>query len=427
MSQIIDIRTLESILTDQKEELSVRRSKNYCRRAEQKLIDLASPQAQAVIGVRRSGKSTLCFQALESAGVNYGYVDFDDERLKDIEASQLNDVLQVLYKINGVMTHLFLDEIQNVDGWYLFVNRMLRNDIRVVITGSNAKLLSGELATHLTGRAKEIHLFPFSFREYCIMKNVDTEGLGTKQKAFRSAAFDRYMQDGGFPELLSIEDSRTYINDLVHNILQRDIEQRYSISYKTAFEQMAQHLLNISPAKVVSKELAEIFHIKSEHTAKNYVGYLKQAYLLLGVSKYSAKSKLRVTQEKLYAVDVALMNKRQDAMAAENMGWRLETIVMISLMRRCRMNGWDLYYLDERSSECDFVVCDGSNALQAIQVSFDISNQKTFNREVKGLMAAAKRCKCRELILLTDHEYGTHNVDGLKINIMPVSDWLLES
>ena len=166
----IDKRTLEFILTDQKEELEAKHKKKLCERKEEQLIDLDSPQAQVVIGVRRSGKSTLCFQALHHAGVKFAYVDFDDERLEGIQANQLNELLEVLYIIYGDFSHLFLDEIQNVKGWHLFVNRMLRKDLHIVITGSNAKLLSGELATHLTGRAKEIHLYPFAFEEFCDMK-----------------------------------------------------------------------------------------------------------------------------------------------------------------------------------------------------------------------------------------------------------------
>ena len=130
---MIDKRTLETILTDQKEELATRSQETLCHRHEETLIDMNSSQAQVVIGVRRSGKSTLCYQAIQSSGCMYAYVDFDDERLADIDASQLNDVLEVLYKIYGDFSCLFLDEIQNVEGWHLFVNRMLRRKIHVVI------------------------------------------------------------------------------------------------------------------------------------------------------------------------------------------------------------------------------------------------------------------------------------------------------
>lgn len=420
---VIDKRTLEVILTDQQEELEARCKDYLCHREEEKLIDLKSPQAQVVIGVRRSGKSTLCFQALESADVKYAYADFDDERLQGIDAGQLNELLEVLYKIYGDFEYLFLDEIQDVDGWHLFVNRMLRKKMHVVITGSNAKLLSSELATHLAGRAKEIHLYPFSFAEYCAMKGIDTERQSTKAEGIRRAAFDEYMKHGGFPELLSISDKRAYVSALVDNILKRDIEQRYNISYKAAFEQLAQHLLNVSPTSIVTTDLADTFHIKSEHTVKNYLAYLRQAFILIGIRKYTAKSKVRVTQEKVYAVDVALMNQRADAFAGDNLGWRLETVVLLHLMKRCKQNGWDLYYLKERSGECDFIVCSGKTVMQAIQVSYDTAAEKTRKREINGLLLANRQTQCEDLLLLTDHEYGDMVKDGHRITIRPVYDW----
>ena len=420
---VIDKRTLEVILTDQQEELEARCKDYLCHREEEKLIDLKSPQAQVVIGVRRSGKSTLCFQALESADVKYAYADFDDERLQGIDSGQLNELLEVLYKIYGDFEYLFLDEIQDVDGWHLFVNRMLRKKMHVVITGSNAKLLSSELATHLAGRAKEIHLYPFSFAEYCAMKGIDTERQSTKAEGIRRAAFDEYMKHGGFPELLSISDKRAYVSALVDNILKRDIEQRYNISYKAAFEQLAQHLLNVSPTSIVTTDLADTFHIKSEHTVKNYLAYLRQAFILIGIRKYTAKSKVRVTQEKVYAVDVALMNQRADAFAGDNLGWRLKTVVLLHLMKRCKQNGWDLYYLKERSGECDFIVCSGKTVMQAIQVSYDTAAEKTRKREINGLLLANRQTQCEDLLLLTDHEYGDMVKDGHRITIRPVYDW----
>ena len=163
---VIDKRTLEVILSDQKVEKEIWSNENLCSRVEENLVDLNSPQAQVVVGVRRSGKSTLCLQTLADAGVEYAYVDFDDERLTGLGTNQLNDVLEVLYKIYGDFKYIFLDEIQNVDGWPLFVNRLLRIKIHVLLTGSNAKLLSSDLATHLTGRSSEIALYPFSFVDF---------------------------------------------------------------------------------------------------------------------------------------------------------------------------------------------------------------------------------------------------------------------
>ena len=424
--RLIAKKVLEYVLTEQQEELELRAEEELCHRKEEKRVDLKSTQAQCVIGVRRSGKSTMCYQALHEAGLKYAYADFDDERLEGMGSGQLNDVLEVLYKIYGDFNCLFLDEIQNVDGWHLFVNRMLRKKMKVVITGSNAKLLSGELATHLTGRNKEIALYPVSFMEYCKMKGVDMTRKTTKAEAFRRAAFDEYMKQGGFPELLSMEDGRAYVSTLVENILKRDIEQRYKIAYKAAFENMAHHLLNVSPTIVVIKDLAELFHFKSEHTARNYVNYLQEAYMLIGVQKYSQKSRVRSVQEKVYAVDVAMMSERENAFAGDNLGHRLETIVLVHLMRHCKMEGLDVYYMNERSGECDFVLCKDNKVLQAIQVSYDISSPKTRKREIRGILMAAKTSGCKNLLLLTDHEYEEIDEEGFHIKVQPVYDWSIE-
>lgn len=421
----MDKRILETILSDQAEELELKKKQKFCRRKEEDLIDPDSPQAQVVIGVRRSGKSTLCYNALIRKRVKFAYVNFDDERLINLTVTDLNDVLEVLYKINGDFNYLFIDEIQNIPEWYLFVNRLLRRQIHVIITGSNAKLLSGELATHLTGRHHTINLYPFSFSEYCEAKGIDTESMSTIAIARRRAVFDDYMRKGGFPELSRIRNKRDYIDELVRNILQRDIEQRFKVNHVTAFEEMSQHLLNIAPAIVVDKKLKEAFGFGSQHTAKNYVGYLKQAYLLVGLHKYSPKSLQRLTAEKVYPIDVALMNNRSDAFSGENLGWRLETIVYLELLRRYKSQGFDIYYVSERSGECDFVICEGRKAVVAIQVSYDISNGKTRKREISGLLLAAKKTGCKNLILLTDHSYEDIEAEDHRIAVRPVFDYLL--
>lgn len=422
----IDKRTLEVILNDQKNEIDNWSSEHLCLRNEESVVDLGSPQAQVVIGVRRSGKSTLCMQALTGANVQFAYADFDDERLARLSTNQLNDVLEVLYKIYGNFKYIFLDEIQNVEGWPLFVNRLLRTKTHVVLTGSNAKLLSNDLATHLTGRSAEIVLYPFSFAEYCVMNNISHDLRTTKGIAELRRMFDEYMVKGGFPELMFVKDEKKYITNLINNILKRDIEQRYKIAYPAQFEKMANHLLNIAPYTVSTSELANLFNFKSNHTVLNYIKYLKEAYILIGVQKYAQKSKQRTSGEKVYAIDVAFMNQRENAFAGDNLSWRLETIVLIQLVRKCRNEGWDVYYLNDRSGECDFIVCDGNKVLQCIQVSYDISADKTRKREINGLVLAHKKTKCQNLLLLTDHEYGNQGKDGLDIKIRPVYDWCME-
>ncbi len=424
---MVDKRIIEQVLSEQREELAEMREFKLCARKEEELVDLNSNLAQVVIGVRRSGKSTLCYNVLKSRSCNFAYVNFDDERFVDLQTSDLNTVLEVLYKIYGDFKYLFLDEIQNIEGWYLFVNRLLRQRMHIIVTGSNAKLLSGELATHLTGRNEQIELYPFSFAEWCQCKGVDVNSKTTKAEALKRVAFDEYLNQGGFPELLHKRNKTQYIGNLVNNILKRDIEQRHKIKYIEAFEQLTHHLLNISPVTIVESELATVLGLKSNHTINNYIGFLKEAYLILGVKRYSTKSRQRVRTEKVYPVDVALMDGRPNAFVGENLGWRLETVVYIELLRRNCQSGQDVYYYKSASGyEADFVVCKNNVVKEIYQVSYDISKEKTRKRELRGLLTASKETKCDNLFLVTDFHREQLIIDDKVIQIIPAYDWLLD-
>ena len=424
---MVDKRIIEQVLSEQKEEWADLDNIKLCSRKEEGLVDLESNLAQVVIGVRRSGKSTLCYNVLKPYRNELAYVNFDDERFQELTSNDLNTVLEVLYKTYGNFKYLFLDEIQNIEGWQLFVNRLLRLHIHIVITGSNAKLLSGELATHLTGRNEQIELFPFSFAEFCEAKSVDTQSKTTKAEAMRRAAFDEYLKQGGFPELLYKKSKVRYIDNLVSSILQRDIEQRYAIKYREAFEQLAHHLLNIAPVTVVERELAPVVGLKSNHTVSNYVAFLKQAYLLSGLRRYSVKSRQRIRGEKVYPIDVALMDSRVDALVGENLGWRLETVVYIELLRRTRPTERNLcYYKSADGYEADFMICKANRVEAIYQVCYDISKEKTRKRELRGLLAASKETGCNNLYLITDFQREELVLEGKTIQIIPAYEWLLE-
>ena len=165
-----------TIIRNQKEDLDNLLKADVLLREPMLNIDLNSPCAQLVIGVRRSGKSILCLTAFKSAGIPFGFVNFDDENLDGIKASDLDEILQAVYVVYGPVRHLFLDEIQDAPKWQLFVSRLLRKGLHIVISGSNARLLSSDLATHLTGRFVSTELFPFSFSEYRGSENDDGTG-----------------------------------------------------------------------------------------------------------------------------------------------------------------------------------------------------------------------------------------------------------
>lgn len=258
-----------------------------------------------------------------------------------------------------------------------------------------------------------------------MIKNLDYTDKSTKGDALLRRAFDEYLQSGGFPEVVTDgEDAEEYIDNLVENILNRDIVQRFKVRYKDAFRKIANHLMNNAPCELVYSTLQKDFNIKSDHTVQNYVSYMYQAYLLMQVNKYSSKSKERIRNSKCYTVDVALMNARKDAFAGDNLGWRLETAVYLELRRRYS-SGYDIYYMKENSFEADFVVCRRSTVIEIIQVSYDIDSQKTYKREINGLLQASKLTNCDNLKLITAYSENIVTEQGKKIEILPCYKWLV--
>ena len=417
------------ILSDQRDELLATDVSSFISRAEELDIELDSSLAQVVIGVRRSGKSTLCQKRILESGVKFAYVNFDDDRLFDLKTAQLDDVLQTLYRIYGDFTHLFLDEVQNVQGWPLFVNRLLRQKLHLLITGSNANLLSGELSTHLTGRYHEIRLFPFSFSEFCMVNNVALSGFSTKAQALRLRALDSYLMQGGFPELKANSDGREYVQSLLSAIVNKDICRRYNIRNNNVIWQLANVLLDRFGQEVFSHSLTDMFDVKSTHTIQKYISYLKSAFLLLGVPKYSFKSIERHTTEKLYAIDNAFISDRDNVLMSENLGWRLENVVAMELMRRCKTETESIYYLRKpKSYEVDFVVVERMKVKQLIQVTYDFKSPsaKLYSREIGGLLKGSAETGCNNLLLIMmTGDATTISVDGKEIKAVTASEWLV--
>ncbi len=421
---------LVSILQDQKQELAATRTKDWCTRKEEKLLDLDSPLAQVVIGVRRSGKSTLCLKAIQQSGLAFGYVNFDDEQLSKLRTEELNNVLDAVYKVYGDINHLFLDEVQNVPDWALFVNRLLRQGMHLLLTGSNANLLSGELATHLTGRYNQIELYPFSFAEYCTVRGVDTETQSTKAHALRYKALEDYMQQGGFPELRHLRNPHTYTLSLLNAILKKDICKRYSVRHQQTLSDLANGILENFCQEISYKQLSEQYQLGSVHTAKQYLHYLEEAYLVRTLPLYSFKNRDRQTQRKYYAVDPAFITNHEDMLQRPNLGWRLENIVAIELMRRMDSEIEQLYYYKKtRQFEVDFVRVRMGKIEELVQVTYDFSEPSTkqYNREVGGLVKGARLTGCRNLLLLIMiGQPKTIEQDGYTIRCVRATDWLLE-
>lgn len=425
---MIEEKIILQVLAEQKEYVENYKPENWVSRSEEQLFEFDSTLAQVVIGVRRSGKSTLCHKLLLEHKANYGYANFDDDRLARLQVEDLNTVLSCIYQIYGTdINYIFLDEIQDVDGWHLFVNRLLRTNLHVVVTGSNAKLLSGELATHLTGRYNEIRLFPFSFREYCAFHKVDMRGITTKAEADRKRAFMEYINNGGFPEMQNMRNKRGYVQSLMEAIVSKDIQQRFKIRNVDALRKIANHLINNVCQEVNYDSLSEMFGI-TDQTAKKYVDYLRQAFLVQLLMKHSFKSKERIRNVKAYIVDPGLQNNRENAFAAENIGWRLENVVYIELLRRCCSDFLDVFYYKStpRSKEVDFVVCNQNKAVELMQVAYDIDNERSFDRETSSLVKASAALHCDKLTLIAFSPTRDIEVGNKKIHVCSAIDWLLE-
>lgn len=420
----MNLQDLVKVLSDQKEEFQHFSKRSLCARMEESQLSLDSRLAQVVIGVRRSGKSTLCLKYFTDRKITPAYVNFDDDRLASLKTTDLDTLLEVLYRLYGDFHYLFMDEIQNVKQWHLFVNRLLRQEIHIFLTGSNSKLLSGELATHLTGRHNKVELYPFSFSEYCAFRNVDTTSLSVKGQALRKAALTDYLTQGGFPELLNEKNRRSYIMALLDNIIRNDIAKRFKLRHVDVLYRMAAYLMDNFCQEFKADEVGKLFGI-TDHTAENYFHYLQEAFLLFSVRKFSFKSKSRIRNEKVYVVDPAFISERNDTFQTKNLGWRLENIVYIELLRRHRPNYTDVFYFKEKDSECDFVVAKAGKVIELVQVSYDISSPKTRRRELNGLIKAANKLHCNNLTLVTLDNQEDMEQDGFTIHIVSAANWLI--
>ena len=419
-----------NILSDQREELTNRHWKNIVTREEEKEINLNSPLAQVVIGVRRSGKSTLCSKVMLESGLPFGYINFDDDRLGKLTVDAFDTLLRALYQLNGDFNHLFLDEVQNIEGWELFVNRMLRQGMHMLITGSNANLLSGELATHLTGRYHQIELMPFSFQEYCSCKDVNTSSYTTKAIALRDKALNDYLFAGGFPELLLLSEAEQgdYVRSLVRTIVEKDIAKRYKLRYAQTLMDVANQVLDEFSQEHSFATVQKKHNLKSPNTAKKYLQYLQNAYLVLALPRFSLKSSERRSVHKYYAIDPAMIAKRDEALMTESLGLRLENMVAVELKRRAAIDEQIYYFRKVREYEVDFVRVKGTQVQELIQVTYDFTQPRTklYNREVGNLVKASNVLHCDNLTLVMMYGEQRDIVEvGKTIHCVLATDWLL--
>ena len=411
---------LKDIIVVQRRELEQRMRERYVERR------IAVPQRdnvliKVILGPRRSGKSFLAMHLVGSESL-YGYINFDDERLVDVE--NYDELIAAVDAVYGKPRRLLLDEIQNLPRWELFVNRLQRQGYRLYLTGSNAHLLSSELATHLTGRHTPIVLFPFSFAEYLSSLEANltqpemTEALRT------------YVEHGGMPEPLFHDIERiTYLRTLWDSIIYKDIVKRHRIRSVTGIEDLAGYLLSNITSEYSFNRLTEVTKCRSVHTVQKYISHLSEAFLFFSLQRFSVKVREQArANRKIYCIDNGFVTAR-GFQFRDNTGALFENLVAIILRKRQLEGKCEVFFWKgERQEEVDFVVKEGNRITELIQVCWDLRLPGTQNREVRSLVQASKALSCNNLLIITAATEGEEHIEwyGIRrrILLVPFTRWL---
>lgn len=418
---------LKEVITEQRKELEDIEKREriiqreFLGRAEK---FLKYPNILVITGVRRCGKSIFSYLLVK--GKKFGYINFDDERLVDIKTKDLNRILETFYELYGDIDYIILDEIQNVKKWELFVNR-LRRTKRVIITGSNSKLLAGELASRLTGRYLDITLFPFSFKEFLDLNKIKrTEIYTTKEKAEILKFLSIYLKTGGFPEVNKF--GETILSRIYDDILTKDILLRYKIKKIEEARKLARYLITNFAQEITYRKLSKILGVKHLSTLSNWISYLENAFLIFKLERFAFKLKQQfLAPKKVFCVDSGIVN----AIAfrfSENIGRFMENAVKIELERRKSLNPQieNYYWKDHQQNEVDFVIKSGLKVKQLIQVTYAQRKEEIEEREIKSLVKASQELKCNNLLVITFNFENEEKFKGKKIKFISLWKWLLE-
>lgn len=400
---------MRNIISNQKKERDMLLARPYITRQtkydEQSL--LSSKQIKLITGPRRSGKSTQALMLLKNR--NFAYLNFDDGKL--LNAWDEDVVNETLLQVYPGFEFLMLDEIQNLEGWDLWVSKLYRQGINMVITGSNAKLLSSEMATLLTGRYLQIEMLPFSLKEFCEWKNsADT------------AVINDYLHNGGYPETLqSRELTQGYLSTLFDSTIWKDITQRHKVRNVEDLNNLAMYLLSNFSNPLSVNELAEAIGMSSVTTTKKFMGYLHEPYLFYYLPRYNNKLKLmNKAPQKTYVIDNGFVTAKA-FMVSENLGRLLENQVFIELLRRGYSTETTLFYYRSRNDkETDFVTRKGSHVDSLIQVCYDLSNERAMKREIDSIVECAGELNCQNLVIVTMNEERTIECNGHQIKVVPI-------
>jgi predicted AAA+ superfamily ATPase len=403
---MITREVLKNVILSQREFLN--KSDQGTIRENIKDVKIEDSFATIITGIRRCGKSTFLNQLLRRQDVGY-YLNLEDPRLDGFELSDFNKVEEIMKEIYGNEGAYFFDEIQSIDKWEKFIRYLVDKKEKVVITGSNASLLSKELGTKLTGRHIRIEMFPFSFREF----------LSSESKKPSIETFEEYMYKGGFPEYLKKE-YPPILHELLSDVVMRDIAIRFGIKNTNTLNKIAAYLITNVGKEFSYNSIKKTFGIRSIQSVIDYISYFESAYLVFTVLLFSySYKKQQVNPKKIYSIDNGF-SYNNSASFLKDMGKMLENIVFLGLRRMYK----DIYYFKEEN-ECDFVIKDREKIIKAVQVCFDV-NEETKNREIKGLVSALKAFDLKTGTILTHNQEDEFVSDGKKIIVKPVWKWLLE-
>jgi len=398
-------------------------------------IPLNSKKIISLIGVRRSGKSSILFDIIDRLRKDISkekiiYLNFEDDRLFPLNLKDLDDILEgyfELYPQNyDKKLYLFLDEVQVVDGWEKYVRRVYDNfDIHIYITGSSSKLLSSEIATSLRGRSISYEIFPLSFSEYLKFKDIKVDFYSTKSLALMKNALDSYLFDGGFIETIEEDSiiSRKILSDYLELIVYKDIVDRYNIKNRKLLKQLTKYCFTnistlISFTKLYNDFKSQGFKL-SKDTIFEYISHLEDAYALFSVPIYknSIKQEQR-NPKKIYTIDNGF-KKIYDYAIDKDLSKLYENIVFLHLRRVTK----EIYYFKEKQEVDFYANIEGKKIL--INVSVDIKDTKTKQREFKALIEAMEYFKVNSSYLITKDEGGIKKIDDKSIVIIPLYKWLL--
>jgi predicted AAA+ superfamily ATPase len=412
----MDFLILQQVIADQKI-MASRRSRGTDR-----LINtekhLKSGQISVISGIRRSGKSTLLLQMADKYP-DFHFITFDDERLINFKVTDFNTLLTELNKNNPSRT-ILIDEVQNIQGWERFVRRLHDEQYKIFISGSNSKLLSSELSTHLTGRYLKTELFPFSFAEYLKFKGIDSDNKASANTGKISAAFDHYLVSGGFPEYLKSSDSE-FLQRIYEDVIYRDLIVRFRIKNILGFKNLVQYLFSNFTKETNYNSLAGILGFSSTTSVRDYVSYLSDSYMVFELYRYDYSLKKQYqSNKKIFVIDNGLRNAVSFRTGHDN-GRMMENLVFIELKRR-GLECW--FYKTKNNLEVDFLWFGEEPEL--IQVCYDLTDPLTLKREVRALQTAMKELSVSRSLIISYAERREINDTAGVIRIIPVTEWLLE-